>query len=70
MRSVQRAMNRIILVGAGLGLLGCGGSAGRGSDTLATAAATLAAPAAVPYGHNEAAGKTFTHDGVTLYYEV
>jgi len=36
----------------------------------ATAAATLAAPAAVPYGHNEAAGKTFTHDGVTLYYEV
>jgi pimeloyl-ACP methyl ester carboxylesterase len=26
--------------------------------------------AAVPYGHNPAAGRTFTHDGVKLYYEV
>ena len=26
--------------------------------------------AAVPYGSNPAAGKTFVHDGVTLYYEV
>lgn len=26
--------------------------------------------AAVPYGSNAAAGKTFVHDGVTLYYEV
>ena len=26
--------------------------------------------AAVPYGSNQAAGKTFVHDGVTLYYEL
>jgi pimeloyl-ACP methyl ester carboxylesterase len=26
--------------------------------------------AAVPYGSNQGAGKTFVHDGVTLYYEV
>jgi pimeloyl-ACP methyl ester carboxylesterase len=29
-----------------------------------------AAARAVPYGHNAAAGRTFTHDGVKLYYEV
>jgi pimeloyl-ACP methyl ester carboxylesterase len=35
-------------------------------------AATASRPkvAAVPYGANPAAGKTFVHDGVTLYYEV
>jgi pimeloyl-ACP methyl ester carboxylesterase len=35
-------------------------------------AATASQPrvAAVPYGSNPAAGKTFVHDGVTLYYEV
>ena len=35
-------------------------------------AATASQPkvAAVPYGANPAAGKTFVHDGVTLYYEV
>jgi DoxX-like family len=35
-------------------------------------AATVSQPkvAAVPYGSNAAAGKTFVHDGVTLYYEV
>ena len=31
--------------------------------------APSAAAAAVPYGANAAAGKTFVHDGVTLYYE-
>jgi len=35
-------------------------------------AATRSQPkaASVPYGSNPAAGKTFVHDGVTLYYEV
>ena len=35
-------------------------------------AATASQPkaAAVPYGSNAAVGKTFVHDGVTLYYEV
>jgi pimeloyl-ACP methyl ester carboxylesterase len=34
-------------------------------------AATASRPAApVPYGSNRAVGKTFVHDGVTLYYEV
>lgn len=40
---------------------------------LAVAQTTTARPAkavAVPYGSNPAAGKTFVHDGVTLYYEV
>src|SRR5689334_21046487 len=32
--------------------------------------ATAAPAAAVTYGANPAAGRTFTHDGVTLYYEV
>jgi pimeloyl-ACP methyl ester carboxylesterase len=32
--------------------------------------ATTGASSSVPYGHNDAVGKTFTHDGVTLYYEV
>jgi hypothetical protein len=27
-------------------------------------------PAATPYGHNPAAGRTFRHDGIKLYYEV
>ncbi len=35
----------------------------------ATTASQLKA-AAVPYGSNPAAGKTFVHDGVTLYYEM
>jgi hypothetical protein len=42
-----------------------------------TATAPAKAPTAsqpkatpVPYGSNPAAGKTFVHDGVTLYYEV
>jgi pimeloyl-ACP methyl ester carboxylesterase len=36
-----------------------------------TANVSKAAPkAAVPYGHNTAAGSTFVHDGVKLYYEV
>lgn len=38
------------------------------SGQVATAPAKSAA--AVPYGANPAAGKTFVHDGVTLYYEV
>ncbi len=36
----------------------------------AKAAASRSKAAAVPYGSNRAAGKTFVHDGVTLYYEV
>ncbi len=35
-----------------------------------TPAAKAEAKPAVKYGANPAAGKTFTHDGVTLYYEV
>ena len=35
-----------------------------------TPVARSAAKPAVKYGANSAAGKTFTHDGVTLYYEV
>jgi pimeloyl-ACP methyl ester carboxylesterase len=35
-----------------------------------TPAAPKPAPSVVRYGHNAAAGKTFTHDGVRLYYEV
>ena len=27
-------------------------------------------PVAAPYGHNAASGRTFTHDGIKLYYEV
>jgi len=27
-------------------------------------------PVATPYGHNAASGRTFTHDGIKLYYEV
>jgi hypothetical protein len=34
------------------------------------AAASRSKVAAVPYGSNPAAGKTFVHDGITLYYEV
>ncbi|HEY7192378.1 MAG TPA: hypothetical protein VH439_01455, partial [Gemmatimonadales bacterium] len=34
------------------------------------AAASRPKIAAVPYGANKAVGKTFVHDGVTLYYEV
>lgn len=38
--------------------------------TSAAGATTVAAPtAATPYGANAAASGTFTHDGVTLYYE-
>ncbi|HYN83088.1 MAG TPA: hypothetical protein VES88_16530 [Gemmatimonadaceae bacterium] len=35
-------------------------------------AATASQPTVAPvlYGSNPAAGKTFVHDGVTLYYEV
>jgi pimeloyl-ACP methyl ester carboxylesterase len=33
-------------------------------------AAQVPRPAAVPYGHNPTAGRTFTHDGIKLYYEV
>ncbi len=36
----------------------------------ATTAAPAPATAAVKYGANAAAGRTFTHDGVKLYYEV
>ena len=35
-----------------------------------SATAARANVAAVPYGSNRVAGKTFVHDGVTLYYEV
>ena len=35
-----------------------------------SATAPRANVAAVPYGSNRVAGKTFVHDGVTLYYEV
>jgi len=34
------------------------------------ATASQPKPAVVPYGSNPAAGKTFVHDGVILYYEV
>ncbi len=37
---------------------------------LAVLCWTLVASAQVPYGANPAAGKTFTHDGVRLYFEV
>src|SRR5574341_2180978 len=33
-------------------------------------ATALAAKAPVKYGSNPAAGRTFTHDGIRLYYEV
>ena len=35
-----------------------------------TAPAASAITAAIPYGANKAAGATFVHDGVTLYYEI
>ena len=44
----------------------CGQSGGRAGKNR-----TNAAPPAVKYGANHAAvGQSFTHDGVTLYYEV
>jgi len=48
---------------------------GAGAQTTAAppakaAAASRPKAAPVPYGSNPAAGKTFVHDGVTLYYEV
>lgn len=49
-------------------LVGCSASpASSASDSGTTADAT--STTAVPYGNNASAGKTFTHDGVTLYYE-
>lgn len=40
-------------------------------DNTTSARSPASAPAAaIPYGANEAAGATFVHDGVTLYYEV
>src|SRR5262245_61644776 len=33
-------------------------------------APTAKRPVATPYGHNAAAGRTFTHDGIKLYYEL
>lgn len=45
-------------------LIACSGTKESGQIT------TTGASSAIPYGHNDAVGKTFEHDGVTLYYEV
>ena len=42
----------------------------QGTAPSAPTAKAASAPAPVRYGSNAAAGRTFTHDGVTLYYEV
>jgi pimeloyl-ACP methyl ester carboxylesterase len=39
------------------------------TEVPVAAAATTPAVAPIPYGANAAAGQTFVHDGVTLYYE-
>jgi pimeloyl-ACP methyl ester carboxylesterase len=44
-------------------------SAGCAPQTTPQAKAPAEAAAKTPYGANKAAGATFTHDGVTLYYE-
>ena len=41
-----------------------------GAQAKPPATTSAPAPAAVKYGANAAAGRTFTHDGVKLYYEV
>ena len=41
-----------------------------GAQAKPPATTSAPAPAAVKYGANAAAGRTFVHDGVKLYYEV
>lgn len=48
-------------------IAGCAPSNPPASTASADGAAKPAAT--IPYGHNDAVGKTFVHDGVTLYYE-
>jgi pimeloyl-ACP methyl ester carboxylesterase len=43
---------------------------GTAQTGAAQSGAALTKRPAVPYGHNQAAGRTFTHDGVKLYYEI
>jgi pimeloyl-ACP methyl ester carboxylesterase len=64
-------MNRYLLTFV-LALAIPGLAAAQATSTPPAKAATASQPkrAAVPYGSNPAAGKTFVHDGVTLYYEV
>jgi len=58
-------MNRF--VGAVLFVISLPGLAGAQTSN---AAQTAAPPRAARYGHDAAAGRTFTHDGIKLYYEV
>lgn len=50
-----------------LALLAGGATSAAAPTTRSTAAAVVEA---VPFGANKAAGETFVHDGVTLYYEI
>jgi pimeloyl-ACP methyl ester carboxylesterase len=61
----ETSMKHLFLFG--ILLLSAPGLAG---DQAKPAQATAAAAAAVRYGANSAAGRTFTHDGIRFYYEV
>ena len=56
-----------IVIGAALL---CGSLDAQTAPLAARAAGPAASKPAVKYGSNPAAGKTFTHDGIKLYYEV
>ena len=61
-------MKRLLLTAVLLALPGSG--LAEALATPAPAAKPAPAPAPVKYGANKAAGRTFVHDGVRLYYEV
>jgi pimeloyl-ACP methyl ester carboxylesterase len=62
-------LTKTISVVFGAIILQCGMAAQTSQPRTRTAAKTAPQPVA-KYGSNPAAGKTFTHDGVQLYYEV
>ena len=64
-------MKRLMLGAAFLLALGAGAGCSPAAKLAEPAVAVPETPAAAPvkYGANEAAGATFVHDGVTLYYE-